>query len=93
MVVVAVIGVLATIVYPAYARARVKAMTDSCINNLRMVSNAKDIYAMDHNNTLPTMPDLITTYISRNPICAAGGSYDIGPLDAHAECNILNHTL
>lgn len=93
MVVVAVIGVLTTIVYPAYSRAREVSMMNSCINTLRMVSNAKDTYAMDNNNAIPVMADLVTTYISRNPSCPASGSYTIGALGSHAECNIASHTL
>ena len=93
MVVVAVIGVLSTIVYPAYAKARETAMRNTCINSLRMISNAKDTYAMDNNNVVPVMAELVTSYIAKSPVCPAGGSYSIGVLDVHAECNVSNHTL
>lgn len=93
MVVIAIIGLLSTIVYPAYARAREVSMMQSCINNLRQISNAKDTYAMDNNNKVPAMTDLVSTYLARNPICPAGGTYLIGVLDSHAECNVSDHTL
>ncbi|MFH0907245.1 MAG: prepilin-type N-terminal cleavage/methylation domain-containing protein [bacterium] len=92
MVVVAVIGMLCTIVYPAYARAREVSMMNSCINNLRLIANAKDTYAMDNNNKAPAMLDFYPTYIARNPICAAGGSYLVGALDVPVECTVENHT-
>ena len=93
MVVIAIIGLLSTIVYPAYARAREISMMQACINNLRQISNAKDAYAMDNNNKTPDMTDLVSTYLARNPICPAGGTYLVGVLDINAGCNVSSHTL
>lgn len=39
---------------PALARAKQRAQTISCVNNLKQVALAARIYAKDHNETLPT---------------------------------------
>ena len=48
MVVVAVVGMLATIAIPDFLKARAKAQAKVCLANQRMMSAAKDMAAMDN---------------------------------------------
>jgi prepilin-type N-terminal cleavage/methylation domain-containing protein len=93
MIVVAIIGLLTAIIYPAYFNARDRSITSSCLNTLRKITDAKEQYALDHNNAAPDLPDLAPTYIQRMPVCPGGGNYVIGALGEDAECNIPAHTL
>jgi len=49
MIVVAIIGVLAMISYPAFIRARRAAQSTSCIDKLRQIDAAKDQFALENN--------------------------------------------
>jgi len=51
MIVVAIIGLLAAIAIPAFMKARNSARRNACINNLRMIDNAKDQYALEYGGT------------------------------------------
>lgn len=93
MIVVAIIAMLAAIIYPAYFNARDRSITSTCLNNLRMITAAKDQYALDNMNTMPTLVDLVPTYIARTPECPAGGGYLIGASGEDATCSIPAHTL
>ncbi len=47
MIVVAIIGLLATIAIPNFVRARLKAQQNACINNLRQIDGAKQTWALE----------------------------------------------
>jgi type II secretory pathway pseudopilin PulG len=49
MIVVAIVGLLATIALPNFARARVTSQTNACINNLRQLDAAIQQYALEFN--------------------------------------------
>jgi prepilin-type N-terminal cleavage/methylation domain-containing protein len=49
MIVVAIIGLLAAIGIPSFAKARDNSRTKACINNLRMIEAAKEQWAMESN--------------------------------------------
>lgn len=46
MIVVLIIGLLAAIAVPGFARARADARAKTCVNNLRLIEAAKDQWAM-----------------------------------------------
>ena len=46
MIVVAIIGLLAAIAIPNFVRAREVSVTNACVNNLRIVSSAKQQWAL-----------------------------------------------
>lgn len=52
MIVVAVIGILAAIAMPAFAKARKTSLTQKCIQNMRTIYEAVTRYEMDHNTTM-----------------------------------------
>ncbi len=48
LVVLAIIGILAAILFPVFAQARAKARQTSCLSNLRQVGAAVQMYAQDY---------------------------------------------
>jgi prepilin-type N-terminal cleavage/methylation domain-containing protein/prepilin-type processing-associated H-X9-DG protein len=53
LVVIAIIAILAAILFPVFARARMRAHTATCISNLKQLSNAMLMYADDNQGRLP----------------------------------------
>ena len=54
LVVIAIIAVLAAILFPVFARAREKARQSTCQSNQRQIVAAVQMYAQDHEETLPS---------------------------------------
>ena len=54
LVVIGIIGVLVSLLVPALARAKTKALNTVCVNNLRQLGIATRNYAEDNNNRLPS---------------------------------------
>lgn len=52
MIVVSIIGLIAVLVVPSFARARQTSLTTKCIANMRAVFDATSRYEMDHNAVL-----------------------------------------
>jgi prepilin-type N-terminal cleavage/methylation domain-containing protein len=105
MIVVAIIGLLATIAIPNFVRARLKAQQSACINNLRQLDGAKQTWALEAKagpNTVPTQ-DNIQPYLGRGtagtaPTCPADAnktfatSYSLNDLQTAPTCLILPGT-
>lgn len=101
MIVVMIIGLLAAIALPGFARARTSAQRNACINNLRMLVDAQDQYAIENNRSTAdsaVMGDL-TPYLRGElvPVCPAGGTYAPGAtLGENPTCTLggsLGHAL
>jgi prepilin-type N-terminal cleavage/methylation domain-containing protein len=102
MIVVAIIGLLATIAIPNFMHARVTAEKTACINNLRQIDNAKENWAMESKatpNATPTISN-IQPYMGRGtagtaPTCPMDSnntfltSYSINDLQTAPTCLIL----
>ncbi len=101
MVVVGLIGLLASIALPNFIKARDTAKMHVCIENLTQIESAKQILGVEKglkSNDQIAEADLIgpNLYIKKMPQCPGAGNYDIHPLNAFAECTLgptLNHTL
>jgi prepilin-type N-terminal cleavage/methylation domain-containing protein/prepilin-type processing-associated H-X9-DG protein len=57
LVVIAIISVLASILFPVFARARAKARQAQCISNLRQLATAFSMYTSDYDETFPGAPN------------------------------------
>jgi hypothetical protein len=77
------------------------AATDSCINNLRQIEEAKQQWMSEHRKTRNDVPswDELRDYIGRSGragpllVCPAGGTYTIGAVGARPTCTITRHSL
>lgn len=61
----AIIALLAAILFPVFARAREQARSASCQNNLRQIGLALQLYAEDHDGAFPPVSDDLTPLIPR----------------------------
>jgi prepilin-type N-terminal cleavage/methylation domain-containing protein len=91
MIVVAIIGLLASIAIPSFVKARQTAQKNACISNLNSIDGAKETWALEskkNNSDACTSADLIP-YIKGNamPQCPAGGSYTINAIGAKPTCS------
>ena len=89
MIVVAIIGLLAAIAIPSFARARTTSRQNACINNLRQIDGGKDQWAIENNKVDTDVPttDNVSPYIKGGwPTCPAAGSYTMTTVAANPTC-------
>jgi prepilin-type N-terminal cleavage/methylation domain-containing protein len=55
LVVIAIIMILAGILYPVFSQARAKAQQTSCVNKLKQLGSAMQIYVQDYDETYPPL--------------------------------------
>ena len=102
MIVVAIIGLLATIAIPNFVRARLTAQRNACINNLRQIDGAKQQWALENKAAQTATPTAlnIQPYMGRGtggtlPTCPADSansfatSYSLNDLQTAPSCLIL----
>ena len=53
MVVIAIIAILAAILFPVFAQAREKARQTSCLSNMKQIGTALQLYVDDYDETFP----------------------------------------
>src|SRR5471030_3013415 len=80
MIVVAIIGLLAAIAIPNFVHARTTAQQNACINNLRQIDGAKQVWALEHAVPPTARPGTaeIQPYLGRG----SSGSLPTCPLDS-----------
>ena len=100
MIVVAIIGLLAAIAVPNFVQARTTARRNACINNLRLITAAKDQSALENGyaETSVLTSSEITAYLKGNamPTCAASGVYTVNAVSVVPVCSLsatLSHTI
>ena len=57
LVVIAIIAILASILFPVFARAREKARQTSCMSNMKQLALAFEMYSQDNDETMPGCPN------------------------------------
>ncbi len=97
MIVVAIIGLLATVAIPNFLRARTASQRTACVMNLRAIEGAKATWALDtkkSNADVPTDADLfgMDKYIRDKPSCPANGTYDLKDVGNKPTCTVPDHT-
>jgi len=60
LIVIAIIGILVALLFPAFSRVREGARRASCIGNLRQIGIAFDCYLLEHKDTYPGAEDPIS---------------------------------
>lgn len=88
--------ILLAIAIPSYMPARPLAFRNACINNLRLIRDAKNRWATENHksaNDVPTDGDLYSLggtnrYIRHNLICPAGGTYAFKRVEENPICSL-----
>jgi general secretion pathway protein G len=101
MIVVAIIGLLASIAIPNFMRARATAQQNACINNLKQIDGAINEWALENNKSNGATIGSIATvsaYIKLNannsvPGCPAGGTYTTTTVGANPQVTCSLSTL
>jgi type II secretory pathway pseudopilin PulG len=93
MIVILIIGILVAVAVPQFLRARASSQQKSCLGNLRQISDAKEVWAMEHQMEQgnPCTPgDLWPEYIKGGafPVCPGGGTYGVGPVGSAPTCTL-----
>jgi len=82
MVVVATIALLAAIALPNFARARTTSQANACIDNMRQIDYALQMWALEAGKKASDAPDAtkVPAYIRGNvlPTCPTGAEYVLG---------------
>ena len=100
MIVVAIIGLLASIAIPNLVRARTTSQQNACMNNLRQIDGAAQTWALENQKTSSDSYTLsvIKPYLKMDstgniPPCPAGGSYSSTVVSNPPSCTIGGHRL
>ena len=104
MIVVAIIGLLAAIAVPNFVQARTAARRNTCVNNLRLITAAKDQYAIESNqaDTVVPSPSDVSPYFKSSQLSGGlpkepmGGSYTVAAVSTAPTCSqtaSLSHSI
>ncbi|MCX6924537.1 MAG: type II secretion system protein, partial [Verrucomicrobia bacterium] len=75
MIVVAIIGLLASIAVPNFVKARTTAQMNACISNLRQIDGAIQQWALDtkQDDTAAVTAANVLPYLKNAVVCPSGG--------------------
>lgn len=99
MIVVAIIGLLAAIAIPNFAKMRQNAQKQACIMNLQTIDSAKEAWAAENRKANGDTVDeaAVNALIKKGaPECPAGGTYSYNPVGTPPTCSLgaaAGHTL
>jgi prepilin-type N-terminal cleavage/methylation domain-containing protein len=90
MIVVAIIGLLSSMAIPSFVRARAESREKTCINALRQIDGAKDVYALESGSSSGAACDMATIegYLKQVPQCPVNDvDYLVNDIGVTPECN------
>jgi hypothetical protein len=93
---VVVPAMLAAIAIPNFVKARATAQNNACLNNLRQIEGAKQMWALENKKSqddIPTWQDLKSYLGSRKLTCPQGGTYRLNKVGSDPTCSIPGHRL
>jgi prepilin-type N-terminal cleavage/methylation domain-containing protein len=96
MVVVAIIGLLASVAIPCIREAVAKSRAQVCQLNRKQIDAAKLRWALANHQSFdatPPEPDLfgVNALIEHKPTCPAGGAYAINAVQEKCNCSVREH--
>lgn len=96
MIVVAIIGLLAAIAIPSFAKIRTESRKQTCANNLRLIRDATEQWAMAANKTGTDTPGTadVVPYLKGGamPTCPEGSlTYTLGDVATGPSCTFATH--
>src|SRR5205809_4920433 len=68
LVVIAVIAILAALLFPVFAQARERARMAACMSNMRQIGHALMLYVQDYDETYPYIRLHQRDYVWRNAV-------------------------
>ena len=93
MIVVAIIGLLASIAVPNFVKARTTAQMNACISNLRQIDGAVQQWALDtkQGDTATVNASDVLPYLKNAVVCPSGGktfadSYGVSTVQSRPTC-------
>jgi len=93
MIVILIIGVLLGMAIPQWMKARESSRRQTCLKNLRRISDGKDLFAMENklqNGDPVAEGDLWPEYIKGDafPECPESGTYAINEVGTDPTCSV-----
>jgi len=93
MIAVVIIGLVLAITLPNIARARTTAQKNACIMNLKQISGAKDMWALEKKKSAGSPVDTNANFLSNfknstMPLCPLGGVYNINAIARPPDCSL-----
>jgi prepilin-type N-terminal cleavage/methylation domain-containing protein/prepilin-type processing-associated H-X9-DG protein len=82
LVVIAIISILAALLLPALARAKLKAKSAQCLSNLKQIGIGCALYELDNNDALPETSHQTASWIGKLAVYGLTNVY-ICPLDTN----------
>lgn len=96
MIVVAIIGLLASIAIPSFIKARNTAQQNGCINNIRQIDAGKEQAALTErwSDSDVAITTIVNHYIKGNsiPVCPGNGVYTYESIGTTPTCSFLGPT-
>ncbi len=96
MIVIAIIGILAAMALPYFAKIRERARTNKCYENSSLLTRMSELYNIEHKDYAKNVEDLAAGMVGqRLPLCPTHGTYrwvsgtaEGVPFGQKVECNI-----
>lgn len=86
----AAVVILVLVVVSIGFRVNTRPAPNSCLNNLRQLDGAKQLWALENEKTTNDVPALkeLTAVLGRMPACPEGGYYTVGPVGEPPVCSV-----